>query len=193
MPMHVEHALEGGALTAVVVEGEQLEPGIVGGAQVALYLVFIGQRLQPSARHEEVPVLSSHAVVVQEVAENLEVKGAIDAGVLGYLAEIGEGAPLALFVGDDGRLVGLGALVVAGEGNLRGIVVVGMGRVAVPVESAGTALDMILGAVVPRPASAHGSPAIDLGGVVLPHGRYPVVAVADPVAGGLVAGSHHEE
>ena len=142
--MHVEHALEGGALTTVVVEGEQLEPGIVGGAQVALYLVFVGQRLQPSARHEEAPVLGGHAVVAQEIAENFEVEGAIDAGVLRYLAEIGEGAPLALFVGDNGRLVGLGALVVAWKGDLRGIVVVGMGRVAVPVESAGTALDMIL-------------------------------------------------
>ena len=63
----------------------------------------------------------------------------------------------------------------------------------VPVETTGTALDVVLGAAVPSPAATDGSTAIDARGVIGMHLSHPVVAVADPVARRLVAGSHHDE
>ena len=105
MPEDVERSDECGTLSAVVVESQQLEAGVVGGAEVALDLVLVTECLQASAGLEELACHRSHAVVAQQVAEDLEVAGLVGAGVLGNLAKIREGAPLTLLVGNDGGIV----------------------------------------------------------------------------------------
>ena len=105
-PEHVEHARKRGALSAVVVQAEELEARIVLGAQVALNLIFIAERLQLTAGIKEFPCLRGHAVVAQQVAEHLEVAGFIHARVLRNLIQVGEGTPLSLLMGNDRRVVG---------------------------------------------------------------------------------------
>ena len=62
-PEHVQRADECRALSAVVVQAEQLESGIVRGTQVALNLVFVAECLQLAAGHEELLAHRLHTVV----------------------------------------------------------------------------------------------------------------------------------
>ena len=63
----------------------------------------------------------------------------------------------------------------------------------VPLESAGTTLDVVFRTAVPRPSATDGGSGIYLRGVVLLHLLHPLVAVGHPVACRLVASSHHDE
>ena len=193
LPMHIEGTYQGGALTAIVVQAEQLETGIVLGAKVALHLVLIAQHLELSTGMEEFLGLRSHAVPGQEVAEYLEIAGLVGSHILRNLLKVGECAPLPLLVGDDGRVACFRRLVVAGTFYLTVVVVIAAGGMAVPIEATGTALDMIFGAVVPSPSATDAGPAVDTSRVVLVHLAHPVVAIGHPVAGRLVAGSHHHK
>ena len=101
---------------------------------------------------------------------------------------------MSLLVGNDGSIVGLRALVVARELYAAVIVVVAARRTLVPlVESTGTTFHVILRTVIPGPAATYRRAAVNLGGVVSLHALHPFVAVTDPVAGWLIAGSHHQE
>ena len=84
-----------------------METGIIGSAQVAFYLIFIAEHLQPTAGHEEFLTLRCHSVIAQQVLEQFEIASFVNARILRDLPEVGEGTPLALLMGDDGRLVGL--------------------------------------------------------------------------------------
>lgn len=100
-PMDVEGTDEGGALTAVVIEGQELEASVARGAEVTLYLIFVGEHLQPSAGHQKLLGLPGHAVSCQQVAEDLEVGSLVNTGVLRDFLEVGEGTPLSLLVADE--------------------------------------------------------------------------------------------
>ena len=159
--MDVEGAYEGGTLAAIVIQGEELESGIMGRAQVALNLVFICQHLQASAGHQELLGLRGHSVSSQEVAEDFEVGCFVSARVLRDFLEIRECAPLALLVGDEGRVVRLRAFVVPRLGNLLGKVIVAAGLTAVPFQATGTAFDVVLRTVVPFPSATDAGRAVD--------------------------------
>ena len=109
------------------------------------------------------------------------------------LLEVRESTPLTLLMGNDRRMVGLFRLVVAWEKQLLIIVVIARRRMLVPIETTCTSLHMIFGTVVPSPAATNSCSSINLGGVVLVHLLHPVVTVADPVACGFIAGSHHHK
>ena len=193
-PMNVQYARQCCSLSAIVVQPEQLETGIIGSAQVALYLVFVAQSLQLTTCLKELFTHRLHTVVAQQIAENLEVLGLVDARVLRYFLEVGEGAPLTLLVGNDGGVVRLRALVVTGKLDTAVIVVVAARRTLVPlVQATGTSLDVVLGTVVPSPSAAYRGATIDFGGVVTLHITHPFIAVADPVTGRFVASRHHQE
>ena len=192
-PMHVERPDECRALSAVVVQAEQLEAGIVACAQVAFYLIFISQHLQLSTGVQETFCQRSHSIVGKQVAENFEVTCFVSSRVLIDFLEIREGTPLALLMGNDGRLIGLCVTIVARKENLVVIVIVGVWRVPIPVEAACPTLHMIFRTIVPGPTATNGGTAIHLRRIVLLHGLHPVVAVGHPVASGLVACRHHDE
>ena len=170
-----------------------METGIVLGTQVALYLVFVAECLQAATGHQELFGLRGHTVIAQQVAEQLKVPGLIDPRILRNLREIGEGAPLTLLVGQNGRMVRHCRLIVAWEEQLLVVIVITRRGMLVPIQSAGTSLDMIFRAVIPCPAATDTGTGIDLCGVVLFHGLHPFVTVADPVASGFVAGGHHHK
>lgn len=100
-PMDVEGTDEGGALAAVVIEGQELEASVARGAEVALYLIFVGEHLQPSAGHQKLLGLRCHAMGCEQVAEYLEVGSLVNTGVLRDFFEVGEGTPLPLLVADE--------------------------------------------------------------------------------------------
>ena len=133
---HIERTHQRGALAAIVVESQQQEASVVLGAQVALNLILIAKGLQLAAGEEELARHRLHAVVLEQVGEDVEVVGFVDARVLVALAQVGESAPLALLVGDDGRVVGLVALVVAWVEQLIVVVVDALGCASVPIEAA---------------------------------------------------------
>ena len=188
VPVH-----QGRALSAVVVEPEQHESGVVLGAVVALHLILVGQHLQMSAGMEKLLCLRGHAIVAQQVLKDVEVLGLVRPGILRALLEVGEGAPLSLLVADDGRVVGLGALVVAREGDVAVVVVGGLRLTAVPVEATCTTLDVILRSVVPGPSAAHVGAAVDAPWVGLLPVVHPVVTPLHPSTGGFVARAHHHK
>ena len=193
-PEDVERPHEGCSLSAVVVESQELETGIVAGAQVAFNLVFIAEHLQATAGHEKLLGHRLHAVIAQQVAEDFKITGFIGTRILADFLEVGEGAPLALLVGDDGRLVGHRVLIIAWELDAAVVIVVGRRCRTVPlVESSGSTLDVILRTAVPSPAATDAGTAVELRRIILTHLLHPVVAVVHPVAGRLVAGSHHHE
>ena len=193
-PEHVEGTDEGGALSAVVVQAEELETSIVAGAQVALYLVFIGKVLQLTAGMEEPLGLRGHAVVAQQVAEDFEVARLIGAAlILSDFLEVREGTPLPLLVGDDRSGVWQRVAIVARKAYLVEVVVVAVRSMHVPVEAACPTLHMVLRPAIPSPAAANAGSAIDLRGVVLMHCLHPVVAIAHPVASRLIASRHHHK
>ena len=134
-----------------------------------------------------------HTVLTEQVAEDLEVTGLIGSRVLHDFIEVGEGTPLSLFMGDDGAVVGLTALIVAGILYLTEVVIVGMRGMLVPVKAACPTLHMILRTIVPGPTATDGGSAVEARRVVALHRLYPVVTVGHPVAGRLIAGSHHHE
>ncbi len=101
LPEHIERTDERRALSAIVVEAQELESCILLGAEVALYLVLVAECLELSTCHEEIVGLGCHAVVGEQVAENLEVACLIDSVVLMDFLEVGECAPLSLLVGND--------------------------------------------------------------------------------------------
>ena len=55
-----------------------------------------------AAGHKEIAGAGRHPVFLQQVGEDVEVEGAVGSGVLPALVEVGESAPLALFVADVG-------------------------------------------------------------------------------------------
>ena len=191
--MYIQRSNKSGTLSAVVIERQQLESSIVLGAQVALDLIFITECLKTATGHQELLGLLLHTVLSEQVAEDLKVAGLIGTSVFRDLAEVGEGAPLALLMGNDRTLVGHAVLIVPGELNLTIIVVIGMGSTTVPVETTGPTLHMILRAVVPGPATANRGPTIEPRRIITLHGLHPVVAVGHPVAGRLIARSHHDK
>ena len=191
--MYVERSDERRSLSAVVVKRQQLEASIVLRAEVTLNLIFIAERLKLTAGHEELLGLLFHTVEAQEVAEYLEIAGFIDSRILWNLPEVGEGAPLPLLMGYDRTVIGNAVLIVTWESYLVKIVVIGMWGVLVPVEASCPTLHMIFRAIVPGPSSTYGCAAIELRRVVALHLLHPVVAVCHPVAGRLVAGSHHHK
>ena len=190
-PMHVQRPHERRPLSAVVVQPEQLETAVVLGAQVAFYVVLVAKPLQAYAGHEEALCLLSHAIVAQQVLENLEVASLVDARVLWYLLEVGEDAPLSHFMSHDRVRVGLLLLVVDWILQQLIVVIVAVRRSLIPVQASCSGLDMIVGPLFPSPATAHAGSAVDAVGVVLPHRLHPVLAVRHPVSGRFVACRHH--
>ena len=192
-PMNIERSNQRCALTAIIVQAQQLETSIVLGTQVSLYLIFIAEGLQLATGHQELLSLGCHAVVCQQVAEHLKVTGLIRPLILRHLLEIGESAPLALLVGDNRRLVGYAVTIVAREFDATIVVIIAAWRMAVPVQATCATLHMVLRAIVPGPSTSDRGSSIDLGGVILLHLLHPVVAVADPVASRFVACCHHDK
>ena len=191
--MHIQRSDERRSLSAVVVERQQLESGIVLGAQVTLDLIFIAERLETTAGHQELLGLLFHTVLSEQIAEDLEVTGLIGACVFGNLVKVGEGAPLALFVSDNRTVIRHAVLIVPGERYLTIVVVIGMRGVLIPIETTGPTLHMILRTVVPGPAATNGGSTIESRRVIALHGLYPVVAIGHPIAGRLIARSHHDK
>ena len=111
--MYVKRTNQGCALTGIVVQSQQLETCIVTGAQVALYLIFIGQNLQSTACLKDMLCLSSHTIVAQHIAEDLKVLGFVCSRILVYLLEIRESTPLSLFMGNDRLVIRCCTFVVA--------------------------------------------------------------------------------
>ena len=122
--MHIQQSDEGRTLATIVVERQQLEAGIILRAQIALYLILITERLETAARHEEFLSLLLHAVLTEQVAEDLKVARFVGSCIFGDLPEIGESAPLSLLMGDDGTVVGHTVLIVTRELYLTEVVVV---------------------------------------------------------------------
>ena len=191
--MNVESPDKCSTLATVVVQSQKLETGIVAGAQIALNLIFITECLQLTARHQELLSLRSHAVVAEQVAENFKVTSLIDTSILGNLPEVGESTPLSLFMGDDRRVVINRVLIVARTEYLAVVVVIAAGGTTIPVESAGTTLDMILGAIIPSPTATDGSTAVDARGIVTLHFLDPEVTILHPIACRFIACSHHDK
>ena len=159
--MHIERAHERRTLTGVVVETQKLEAGVMRRAQMALRLIFVGQELEASAGHEELARLRGHTVGRKKVAEDVEIAGTIDTGVLRRLTEIGESAPLPLLVRNHGRAIGQRVGVMPGKENLAPVVVERRGPAAVPGETARTAFDVKLRPVVPLPSAADGGHSVE--------------------------------
>ena len=137
--------------------------------------------------------LRSHAIVGKQVAEDFEVTRLVSSRVLVDFLEVGEGTPLALLMGNDGRLIGLCVTIVARKENLVVIVIGGVWCMPIPVEAACPTLHMIFRTIVPCPSATDRGAAIHLCRVVLLHSLHPVVAVGHPVASGLVACRHHHK
>ena len=191
--MHIQRSDECRSLSAIVDERQQLESGIVLGTQVALDLIFIAECLETTAGHQELLGLLFHTVLSEQIAEDLEVAGLIGTCVFRNLVEVGEGAPLALFVSDNRTVIRHAVLIVSGERYLTIVVVIGMRGVLIPIETTGPTLHMILRAVVPGPATTNGGSTIESRRVIALHGLYPVVAVGHPIASRLIARSHHDK
>ena len=171
-----------------------METSIVAGAQVALYLVFIGKVLQLTAGMEEPLGLRGHAVVAQQVAEDFEVARLIGAAlILSDFLEVREGTPLPLLVGDDRSGVRQRVAIVARNAYLVEIVVIAVRCMHVPVEAACPTLHMVFRPIIPCPAATNAGSAIDLRGVVLVHCLHPVIAIRHPVASRLIASRHHHK
>ena len=192
-PMNVESPDKCRTLATIVVQSQKLETGIVAGAQIALNLIFITECLQFTARHQEFLSLRSHAVIAEQVAEDFKVTSLIDTSILGNLPEVGESAPLPLFMGDDRRVVINRVLIVARTEYLAVVVVIATGGTTIPVKSTGTTLDMILGAVIPGPTATDRSTAVDAGGIVTLHFLNPEVTILHPITGWFIARSHHDK
>ncbi len=160
--MHVKRTYEGRALSAIVIQTKELEAGIVFRAQIALDIVFIAECLQFSTCHKEFLSLRFHAVVTQQITEDLEVSGLVYSVILIYLLEIGECTPLTLFVGNDRTVIRFVTLVVSGEIHLLIMIVVRVRSMFVPVEASCPALYMKLRPFIPFPATSDGSATIDL-------------------------------
>ena len=163
---------------------------------MALNLVFVGEDLETSAGHEEFLSLRGHAVGSEQIAEDLEVAGLVGTRILRYLFEIGEGAPLALFVGDEwSRVFGVVRcrFEVTWQTDSIAVIIVATGLTAVPFQAAGAAFDMVLRAVVPFPSAADAGRAVDARGVVGFHLPNEVDAPFHPSPCGLVASCQHDE
>ena len=160
-PMDVEGTDEGGALAAVVVEGEKLETCVTGCAEVSLDFVLISQHLQSSTGHEELLGLRCHAIGGKEIAENLEVVGFVGFRVLRDFLEVREGTPLALLVGEKDAGESPHFLIIPWLCYLLGIGVVATGLSLVPFQTTSTAFDVVLRAVVPFPSSTDRGGAVD--------------------------------
>ena len=63
LPMYVKRTFQSGPLPAIIVEGQQLETGIVLRTQVSLYFILITECLQLSTRHQEFLRHLLHSVV----------------------------------------------------------------------------------------------------------------------------------
>jgi hypothetical protein len=192
-PEDVQRSDECCTLSAVVVETEQLEARVAGGAKVPFNLVFVCEDLQPAACLKELLSLTAHAVMAKQISKDVEVVSTVSASILTALFEVGEGAPLSLLVGDDRAAHGRFPMIVAREGDLCSIVVIRMGRMLIPVESACSRLDMKLAAVVPLPSAADARSGIDMSRIIFLHVCHPSVAPFDPVARRLIACRHHQE
>ena len=191
--MHIQRPYKSRTLTTIIVQSQQLETSIILCTQVALNLVFITKCLQLSTGHQEFLCHLLHAVVAQHITENLKVARLIDTRILRNLLEIREGTPLSLLVGNDGRVVGCSALIVARILYATEVVVIARRGLPVPVQPTGATLYVILRTTIPSPAATYRGAAIHLGRVVLMHLFHPVVTIGYPVAGRFIASSHHHE
>ena len=142
--MHIEGADKCRTLSAVVVQAKQLEAGIVFGTQVTLYLVFITERLQTTAGHQELLGHRCHTVITQQVTEYLKVLWFVDTRILTHFLKVWEGTPLSLFMRDDGRLVWHTVLIVTRILDTTVVIVITPRRMTIPIQSTSTTLDMIL-------------------------------------------------
>ena len=192
-PMHIQRSYKSRTLTTIIVQSQKLETSIILCTQVALNLVFITECLQLSTGHQEILFHLLHAVVAQHITENLKVARLIDTCVLCYFLKVRECTPLSLFVGNDGRVVGCSALIVARILYATVVVVIARRGLPVPVQSTGTTLHMVFRTAVPGPSATYRCTAIHLCRVVLMHLLHPVVTIGYPVAGWFVAGSHHHK
>ncbi len=95
--------------------------------------------------------LVAHVVVSQNIFENLEVLGFIDACIFTYFIEIGESAPLTCFMGYVGLSHGVKMI-------LETIVVLGGRLFLGPGQSTCPSLYMILVAGLPLPSVAYRCP-----------------------------------
>ena len=68
-----------------------------------------------------------------------------------------------------------------------------MRGVLVPIEASCPTLHMILRAIVPGPTATDGGSAVEARRVVTLHCFHPVVTVGHPIAGRLIARSHHHK
>ena len=192
-PMHIQRTHQRRALTTIVVQSQQLESCIILCTQVALYLVLIAEGLQLSTGHQEFLCHLLHTIIAQQITENLEVARLIGTRILRNLLEIREGAPLSLLVGNDGRVVGCSALIVARILYATEVVVIARRGFPVPVQSTGTTLYMIFRTTVPGPSATYRSATIHLRRVILMHLFYPVITISHPVTGWFIASSHHHK
>ena len=177
-----------------------METGIVPRPQIPLNLVLVTERLQLSAGHEEFFRLRLHAVVTEQIAEYLKVPSLIDTRILSGLAEIREGAPLSLLVGNDRRIVGRSSLsifrrlgIVTGILYLVVVVIIRVRGMLVPVQASSTTFHMILRTIVPSPAATDGGATVDLRRIVLFHDLHPFVTIVHPVSCRLIACCHHHK
>ena len=122
--MHVQRTDKGRSLTAVIVQTKQNESGIILCAEVALHLILVCQNLKFPAGIEEFLGLVAHAVVAQQILEDVEILSLVRACILRTLLQIGEGAPLSLLVANHRRVVRLFALVVSRKLNVFQIIIV---------------------------------------------------------------------
>ena len=135
--------------------------------------------------------LVAHVVVSQNVFENLEVLGFIDACIFTYFIEIGESAPLTCFMGYVGLSHGVKMI-------LETIVVLGGRLFLGPGQAACPSLYMILVAGLPLPSVAYRCSGIYMSGILLfpifyelGHPFYPAsarfVSACQHAIGGIVA------
>ena len=96
-------------------------------------------------------------------------------------------------MGNDGRVVFSRILIVPRTDYLVIIVIIRMRCMPVPVESSGTALHMILRAIIPSPSTTDGSATIQPCRVVFFHLLHPVITVTYPIACRLVTSCHHHK
>lgn len=97
----IRQSHQGRALPGVVVQGQQLESRIIRCTQRPFNLMFVAQGLQLAGGHHELVRHSAHVIVVQYIAEYLEVFGFVHPRVLTDFIEIREYAPLSGLVGDE--------------------------------------------------------------------------------------------
>ena len=142
---------------------------------------------------EKLPGHRRHAIVTQQIGEDVEVVSLVDSRVLAALPQVGKRAPLSLLMGDDGRVVGHAVLVVAWKVQVFVVVVHALWSRMIPVEPASPTFHVIFRAIVPRPSATYVKAAIDASGIRLLPISHPAVAPSDPITSRFVAGRHHQE